>query len=147
MLAESKKEAIREIAIAEIPEMVYNSNAIENSTLTLEDTEDILIRDMIKRDHDVREVYEAKNLAKITEYTLEHKNEKLSIEFILRLHKILLTDIRDDIAGRFRTGKEWVKIGTHLGANPEFVSGLMSELVRKFGESFHGPAFQLCMLV
>lgn len=124
---------IREIAISEIPEMVYNSNAIENSTLTLEDTEDIIVRDMIKRDHDVREIYEAKNLAKITEYLLEN-NEKLSINLILRLHKILLADIRDDIAGRFRVGKEWVKIGTHLGANPEFVLGLMDKLVAKYSE-------------
>ena len=56
-------QAIRDIAITEIPEMVYNSNAIENSTLTLEDTEDILLRDAIKKDHDIREIYEAKNLA------------------------------------------------------------------------------------
>ena len=38
MLVRIKPEAVREIAIAEIPEMVYNSNAIENSTLTLHDT-------------------------------------------------------------------------------------------------------------
>ena len=131
-LASANKEAIREIATTEIPEMVYNSNAIENSTLTLEDTEDIIIRDMIKRDHDVREIYEAKNLAKITEYLLDHLDAKLSIDLILSLHKMLLTDIRDDIAGRFRTGKEWVRIGTRLGANPEFVAGLMSELVNKY---------------
>jgi len=64
-LIKSKPEAVREIAIAEIPEMVYNSNAIENSTLTLKDTEDILLRDSIKKDHDIREIYEAKNLAKL----------------------------------------------------------------------------------
>jgi len=131
-LAEAKKEAICEIAITEIPEMVYNSNAIENSTLTLEETEDIIIRDVIRRDHDVREVYEAKNLAKITEYILDRPDEKLSIDLVLSLHKMLLTDIRDDITGRFRSGKEWVKIGAHLGANPEFVSGLMSELVNQY---------------
>jgi len=132
LLARAKKAAIREIAISEIPEMVYNSNAIENSTLTLEDTEDIIIRGMIKRDHDVREVYEAKNLAKITEYMLDHVDGKTSIDLILHLHKMLLTDIRDEVAGRFRIGKEWVKVGAHLGANPEFISGLMNELVNKY---------------
>ncbi|GHT85706.1 cell division protein Fic [Spirochaetia bacterium] len=131
-LIRTKKEALREIALAGIPEMVYNSNAIENSTLTLEDTEDIILRDMIRRDHNVREIYEAKNLAKITEYLLENPNEKLSIGLILSLHKTLLTGIRDDIAGRFRMNKEWVRIGAHLGTNPDFVSALMRDLVENY---------------
>ncbi|MDR1983335.1 MAG: hypothetical protein LBQ28_00705 [Prevotellaceae bacterium] len=41
-LTADKEQALKEIAMAEMPEMVYNSNAIENSTLTLEDTEKIL---------------------------------------------------------------------------------------------------------
>lgn len=131
-LAQTKPEAIHEIAVAEIPEMVYNSNAIENSTLSLKDTEDILIRDQIKKDMDIREVYEAKNLAKITTMLLENPNEALTTDYILELHKILLTDIRDDIAGRFRSGKEWVRIGAHVGANPDFVSGLVSDLVAQY---------------
>ncbi|MCL1816560.1 MAG: Fic family protein [Clostridiales bacterium] len=118
--------------MAEIPEMVYNSNAIENSTLTLEDTEDILLRDQIKRDHDVREIYEAKNLAKITEYLLDNLNAKLSIDLILSLHKTLLTDINNNFAGRFRNHNEWVRVGTHIGANPDFVAGLMKGLVDKY---------------
>jgi Fic family protein len=45
-LKTAKPEAYRAIAMSELPEMVYNSNAIENSTLTLQDTEDILLRDL-----------------------------------------------------------------------------------------------------
>ena len=133
-LAVGKTQAVREIAIAEIPEMVYNSNAIENSTLTLKDTEDILLRDTVKKDHDIREVYEAKNLASITEYLLKNPNKTLSTELILLLHKMLLSGIRDDWAGRFRRGKEWVRIGVHVGANPDFVSGLMDALLKDYGE-------------
>ncbi|MDR1944824.1 MAG: hypothetical protein LBQ59_01730 [Candidatus Peribacteria bacterium] len=109
-LSAGNKQALKEIALAEIPEMVYNSNAIENSTLSLKDTEDILIHNLVKKDHDIREVYEAKNLAKITQMLLENPNQKLSIPLILALHKILLTHINDDWAGRFRRNKEWVKI-------------------------------------
>ena len=133
-LSIGKADILREIATTEIPEMVYNSNAIENSTLTLEDTEDILIRNQISKDHDIREIYEAKNLAQITEKLLDHPSEKLSISLILDLHRILLTGIRDDWAGRFRSGREWVRIGTHMGANPEFTSGLMHDLVSKYSE-------------
>lgn len=131
VLAEAHQDALREIAIAEIPEMVYNSNAIENSTLTLKDTEDILLRDKIARDHDVREVYEAKNLATVV-MRLQGSNSELTIDTILAQHKLLLTHIQDDIAGRFRMGKEWVRIGVHVGANPQFVPGLMSELLAKY---------------
>ncbi len=134
-LAVNKSQAIREIAIAEIPEMVYNSNAIENSTLTLKDTEDILLRDTIKKDHDIREVYEAKNLANITEYLLKNTGKALSFELILLIHKMLLSGIHDDWAGRFRRGKEWVRIGVHVGANPEFVFGLMNTLLKDYDES------------
>lgn len=126
------KEAIKELTISELPEMVYNSNAIENSTLTLEDTEDILIRNQIRTDHEIREIYEAKNLASAIEYLMDNPEKEISVELILKLHKTLLTNIRDEIAGRFRSGKEWVRVGTHIGANPEFVNGFMHELVEKY---------------
>ena len=126
------KEAIKELTISELPEMVYNSNAIENSTLTLEDTEDILIRNQIRTDHEIREIYEAKNLASAIEYLMDNPEKEISVELILKLHKTLLTNIRDEIAGRFRSGKEWVRVGTHIGANPEFVNGFMHDLVRDY---------------
>ena len=131
-LLKAKPEAVREIALAEIPEMVYNSNAIENSTLTLKDTEDILLRDSIKKDHDIREIYEAKNLAKITETLLDNSNKPVTAKLILDLHKTLLTGIKDKWAGRFRSGKEWVRVGAHVGANPDFVERLVKELVTDY---------------
>ena len=131
-LAAKHKEAIKELTISELPEMVYNSNAIENSTLTLEDTEDILIRNQIRTDHEIREIYEAKNLAGAIEYLMDNPEKEISVELILKLHKTLLTNIRDEIAGRFRSGKEWVRVGTHIGANPEFVNGFMHDLVRNY---------------
>lgn len=131
-LATNNKRAIIEISLAELPEMVYNSNAIENSTLTLEDTEDILIRGQIRTDHEIREIYEAKNLAKAMEYLINNPESKISVELILKLHRILLSNIRDEIAGRFRFGREWVRVGTHIGANPEFVNGFMHDLIKKY---------------
>ncbi len=131
-LAVKHKEAIKELTISELPEMVYNSNAIENSTLTLEDTEDILIHNQIRTDHEIREIYEAKNLASAIEYLMDNPEKEISVELILKLHKTLLTNIRDEIAGRFRSGKEWVRVGTHIGANPEFVNGFMHDLVRDY---------------
>lgn len=134
-LAHDNLGAIRELTLSELPEMVYNSNAIENSTLTLEDTEDILIHDQIRTDHAVREIYEAKNLARAMEYLMDNLETRISVVLILRLHKILMSNIREGIAGRFRSGREWVRVGTHVGANPEFVGALMQDLVDKYNHA------------
>ncbi len=134
MLSKGNEKLLKEITIAEIPEMVYNSNAIENSTLTLEDTENILSGGELNGKVNIREIFEAKNLAKITENLLEKSNQKLSVKLILNWHKILLSNIDDNIAGRFRSGKEWVRIGNHLGANPLFVDNLMQELVDSYND-------------
>ncbi len=133
-----KENALKEIALAEIPEMIYNSNAIENSTLSLKDTEDILIHNIIKKDHNIREVYEAKNLAEITKQLLENKTEKLSISSILPLHKTLLTHINNSYAWRFRRNDEWVRIWTHLWANPDFVDNLMNKLIKDYNNKKQG---------
>lgn len=44
----------------EIPESVYNSNAIENSTLTLKETEKILLEQKLSREMSLREVSKQK---------------------------------------------------------------------------------------
>ena len=92
-LAKGNQAALKEITLTEIPEMVYNSNAIENSTLTLEDTEKILSGGTLARNVNVREVFEAKNLAKLTESLLERNKSALNIKRILALHKTLLNNI------------------------------------------------------
>ncbi len=134
-LAKGNKSVLKEITLAEIPELVYNSNAIENSTLSLEDTEKILAGGILARKVNVREVYEAKNLAKLTESILEKNKSRINIKLILSLHKTLLTNIDGNIAGRFRVGEEWVRVGNHLGANPQFVPKLIQELVDSYNQN------------
>ncbi len=133
-LVKHSPQAIKEITFAEIPEQVFNSNAIENSTLTLKDTEDILLRGQILRDAEIREVYEAKNLGRALELLIENPSQNLTTELILTLHKILLSGINDGIAGRFRSGDEWVRVGTHIGANPDFVNDLVHKLVENYNK-------------
>ncbi len=133
-LEKKNKLALREITLSEVPEIVYNSNAIENSTLTLEETEDIIFFDKIKKDHDIREIYEAKNLVKVIEFLQNNPNIKFNAELILELHKILLTGINDSIAWRFRSWGEWVRVGAHLWANPAFVNEFVYDLVTSYKE-------------
>lgn len=84
-----KDSLLKIIDEAEIPESVYNSNAIENSTLTLKETEKILLEMKVSRNVSLREVFEAKNLARVMEYIRAKSSEEQSIETILLLHQML----------------------------------------------------------
>ena len=101
------------------------------STLTLGETEQVLAGRLPSGHHDLREIYEARNLGAVTT-DLVANTETLSTDLILRWHRMLLAGIRDDAAGRFRRAGEWARVGSHLGANPEFVSGLISDALVRY---------------
>ena len=111
---------------AEKSESVYNSNAIENSTLTLKETEKILLGMALSRNVSVREVFEAKNLARVIDH-IHNKTrvEPLTSELILSLHNMLISGINDSIAGRFRQKGEYVRVGMHIAPPPEHVALMM----------------------
>lgn len=136
LLKRDKKSLLNVIFEAELPESVYNSNAIENSTLTLPETEKILLEMEVPRDISVREIFEAKNLAKVFEY-IKKKNNILEIdkEMILFLHKILLNGIDDDIAGRFRQKNEFVRVGVYVAPSPEKAIKRLEELLLKYSST------------
>jgi Fic family protein len=124
---------LREIALAELAESVQQSNAIENSTLTLDETERVLAGGVLPRGLELREVYEARNLAAVTA-DIARLERPPAVEEILRWHGMLLAGIRDDVAGRFRRVGEWVRVGTHLGANPEFVGQLVDDALARYAD-------------
>jgi Fic family protein len=86
----------------EVAEAVYNSNAIEHSTLSLRETEKILLEMEVSRDLSLREVYEAKNLARVVNYIKEKsKTEELTEDLILLLHQMLIGGINDELLDAF----------------------------------------------
>lgn len=118
---------------AEVPEHVYNSNAIENSTLSLEETEKILLQIDLERFVSEREIHEAKNLARVVEYTEKRAKEvEFTTDTVLLLHRMLMVHIRDDVAGRFREGDEWVRVGSHIGAAPQEVPSLVQGMIGEY---------------
>lgn len=127
-LKQGKESLLDIIFEAEIPESVYNSNAIENSTLTIKETEKILMELEVSRNVSLREVFEAKNLARVSEYIKKKAiSRKLNKELILLLHKMLISNINDKIAGQFRKKNEYVRVGTHIAPAPEHIEAMMSE--------------------
>lgn len=129
-LKQGKEALLTIIDQNEVPENVYNSNAIENSTLTLKETEKILLEQEVARNVSLREVFEAKDLARIVDYTRNKaKEEELSKELTLLIHQMLIGGIDDKIAGRFRESGEYVRVSTHIAPAPEQVERLVEALL------------------
>lgn len=132
-----KQPLIKLLSEAEVAEQVYNSNAIENSTLTLEETEKILLQIDLDRYITEREIFEAKNLARVVSYIdTKAKEQELALPVILLLHKMLIANIRDDIAGRFRKNGEWVRVASHIApGSKEVVERLEKMLAQYYASS------------
>ena len=132
-LRHGKESLLSMIDEVEIPESVYNSNAIENSTLSLEETERILLEQVLSRNVSVREVFEAKNLARVMEYKrAKARDSELDKDLILLLHQMLLGGIDDAIAGRFRGPGEYVRVGTHIAPAPEHVELMTDDILIRY---------------
>lgn len=117
----------------ELAESVYNSNAIENSTLTLPDTEKILLDLEVSKDYSLREVFEAKNLARVYEYIKTKKSSiVLNQDTILFVHGLLIGGIDDSIAGRFRKEYEYVRVGKHVAPAPEHIMRMVEVLLNEY---------------
>lgn len=135
-LRRGKEALLQIIDEAELPEAVYNSNAIENSTLTLKETERILLEQEVMRQVSVRELFEAKNLARVTEYLRSKSDMPLNQETMLLLHQMLIGGINDAIAGRFRYANEYVRVGTHIAPAPERVEQLIDSLITEYESNY-----------
>jgi len=132
-VSQNKESLLKLLSESEISEHVYNSNAIENSTLSLDETEKILLQIDLDRYISERELFEAKNLARVVSYIdKEAKEKELNFEMILFLHRMLLSNIRDDIAGRFRQKDEWVRVGSHIALDPQLIEKKLKDMLIEY---------------
>lgn len=127
-----KDSLLKIIDEAEIPESVYNSNAIENSTLTLKETEKILLEMEVLKNVSLREVFETKNLARVMEYIWGKTSEDISKETILLLHQMLIGNIDENIAGRLRKKGEYVRVGSFIAPAPEHIERMIEEALIEY---------------
>ena len=133
-----KDALIKLISEAEIADQVYNSNAIENSTLSLEETEKILLQIDLDRYISERELFEAKNLARVVSYIDKRaKEQELGPDIILSLHKMLLSNIRDEVAGRFRKDDEYVRVGSHIAPAPKEINKSIQKMFSEYNAASH----------
>lgn len=134
VLQKKKQSLVTILDDVEIAESVYNSNAIENSTLTLKETEQILLQLEVSRDFSLREVFEAKNLATVMQYVGSRMpGLPLDDNTILLLHDMLMTNIDPQIAGRYRVDNEFVQVGNHIGVDAKHLTKRMEEIIERYG--------------
>lgn len=137
-LSPQKISLLKLLSEAEVSDQVYNSNAIENSTLTLEETEKILLQIDLDRFVSERELFEAKNLARVVTYTENKaKQQELSLDLILTLHSMLISNIQDDIAGRFRRDNEYVRVASHIAPPPSEVIPGLEKMISDYNSNPH----------
>jgi Fic family protein len=114
-----------------ILQLTYNSNSIEGSTLTQDDTEAILFRNANIEDRSLIEHLESKNHQVVLKYLFRIINSNLKIDesLVLRFHSILMNGICDD-AGIYRSHGVRI-VGSNVPtANCLSVSGLMKDLFK-----------------
>ena len=108
-----------EIAIA----FTYNTNAIEGSTITLEEAREI-IHDKISPRKPMKDVRETETHARVFLAALNDKNV-IDTPVLLKWHREIFGETKPDIAGKFRN--YLVRVGAYVAPDWQDVEGLMKE--------------------
>lgn len=120
---ESIKEKVKEqIAIA----FTYNTNAIEGSTITLEETREI-IEQGIAPNKPLRDIKETEKHAEVFLKMLE-KREEFNNELLLKWHLEIFGETKKDIAGKYRD--YFVRVGSYLAPDWQEVEKLMKGFIK-----------------
>ena len=119
-------ESAREKELESISiDFTYNTNAIEGSTITLEETREI-IHNKISPNKPLRDVKETEAHNKVFLQMLK-KDEKITKELLLPWHQNIFGETKPDIAGRFRD--YLVRVGSHLAPDWQDVKNLMKKFI------------------
>ena len=118
----AKKKELHNIAIL----FTYNTNAIEGSTITLEETRE-LIEDGISPNKPIRDVKETESHYKVFLDMLKEK-EKITNNLLLKWHKDIFSETKFDIAGKFRD--YLVRVGDYIAPDWQDVKKLMNNLIK-----------------
>ncbi len=115
-------------------ELTYNSNAIEGTSLSLRETSLIINEGFVPKNVSLREISEAKNHKEALEFLLKYDGE-VNENFILKLHLIILKNIDDNNAGKYRNVPVFI-----VGSNVKFshyskVPQLIKALVKWYKSS------------
>lgn len=120
-----------------ISEFTYDSNAIEGSSLTLEETNNLLFEGISPKNKPLIHLIEAKNHKESYDYTLSLKQNKLSTPLICKIQKIVvkntLPEHLKNQEGQLRTLN--VKIGEHVAPPHFFVPRKLKNIITWYNKN------------
>ena len=117
----------------------YNTNKIEGSTLSEDDTRNIFHNNTLlaSGQMNIDDIIEMKNQLSMFDYMLDIAKEPLTKEIIKKFHRILKTNTSDEKKDWFNVG-EYKKLANTVGGkdttNPEDVAEEMKKLLQKYNE-------------
>lgn len=117
----------------------YNTNKIEGSTLSEDDTRNIFHNNTLlaSGQMNIDDIIEMKNQLSMFDYMLDIAKEPLTAEIIKEFHRILKTNTSDEKKDWFNVG-EYKKLANTVGGkdttNPEDVADEMKKILQKYNE-------------
>jgi len=113
-------------------EFTYNTNAIEGSPITFEETEELIKHHMAPH-KDIRDIQETLNHSELF-FKIIKKPQLVTNKTVLQWHKELFSNTKPDMAGRYRD--YLVRVGHYIAPDWQDVKRLMNELVQWYSKNF-----------
>jgi len=113
----------------------YNSNAIEGSTITLNEVREIIL-DKIAPNKPIRDIKETEMHNKVF-LDMLNKKEKVSHELLLEWHKEIFGETKPDIAGKYRN--YLVRVGSYIAPHWNEIKPTMSQIIEFVNKSKLNP--------
>ncbi|HTT44556.1 MAG TPA: Fic family protein [Thermoplasmata archaeon] len=110
-------------------EFTYDTNRIEGSTLSLEDTRRLLERGITPAARPLNDILETQKHATIVR-RLIHNPEPITLSRLLGWHKELFSETKPDIAGRLRDFEVRIRGSQHVPPSALEVRPMLLELIR-----------------
>jgi len=110
-------------------EFTYDTNRIEGSTLSLEDTRRLLERGITPAARPLNDILETQKHATIVR-RLIHNLEPITLSRLLGWHKELFSETKPDIAGRLRDFEVRIRGSQHVPPSALEVRPMLLELIR-----------------
>ena len=142
------KETLKSLRESINLEWTYNSNGIEGNTLTLRETQ-VVLEGITVGGKSIKEHLEAINHEKAISFLddLVKDNEPISEWNIKNIHQLILKDIDNENAGRYRKENVTIKGATHIPPDYLKVTELMEKLILTYNTwSEYHPIIQAALL-
>ncbi len=142
------KETLKSLRESINLEWTYNSNGIEGNTLTLRETQ-VVLEGITVGGKSIKEHLEAINHEKAILFLddLVKDNEPISEWNIKNIHQLILKDIDNENAGRYRKENVTIKGATHIPPDYLKIPELMEKLILTYNTwSEYHPIIQAALL-